>query len=487
MPRLLSTEGPALASADVDGDGLDDLFLGGAVRQAGRVVLQRRDGPFQPTAQPSIAADSIAEDVDATFFDANGDGAPDLYVVSAGNQFLVPAAPMRGRLYLNDGHGRFTRDTLAIPALYDNGGCVAAGDFDGDGHVDLFLGSRSVPGRYGVSPKSHLLRNDGHGRFVDVTAERAPGLSEAGMITTAAWLDYDGDGRLDLAVVGEWTPVRVFHQEQGRFVDRTTEVGLAGSEGWWSALTVADVDGDARPDLVLGNLGLNSYVTTSAERPAKLYLGDFAHDGGSTPILTIARSDGDHPVAGRDELTRAIPALKSRFPTYASFGASTIDRILSPSDLKAAHTLVARTFASAVARNDGKGRFVLQPLPVEAQLAPVNAIVAQDFDGDGRIDLLLGGNFFGVPPIQGRYDASYGLLLRGEPNGRFIAVDMPRSGVEITGQVRRIRSLRTAEGKLVAVARNDDTLLLLQAGAPSARPQPVAHASRTPKTTTHAR
>ncbi|MFL5618057.1 MAG: VCBS repeat-containing protein, partial [Gemmatimonadaceae bacterium] len=463
MPRLLSTEGPALATADVDGDGLDDLFLGGSVRHAGRLLLQGRDGTFHPSEQSAIAADSIAEDVDAVFFDANGDGSPDLYVVSAGNQFEIAAAPMRGRLYLNDGHGRFTRDAAAIPELYDNGGCVAAGDFDGDGHVDLFLGSRSVPGRYGASPKSHLLRNDGHGRFADVTEERAPGLGEAGMITSAAWFDYDGDHRLDLVVVGEWTPVRVFHQEQGRLVERTTQVGLEGSEGWWNTVTVADVNGDAKPDLVLGNLGLNSFITASRNAPARLYLGDFAHDGKLTPILTLSRIDGDHPVAGRDELARAIPALRSRFPTYASFGASTIDKIVPAADLRAARTLVAHTLASAIARNDGRGRFVLQALPVEAQFAPVNAVLADDFDRDGRIDLLLGGNFHGVPPIQGGYDASYGLLLRGMGDGRFAAMDITQSGVELTGQVRRMRSLRTADNPLVAVARNDDRLLMLQA------------------------
>jgi hypothetical protein len=334
-----------------------------------------------------------------------------------------------------------------------------------------------VPGRYGASPKSHLLQNDGHGRFVDVTAERAPGLSDAGMITSASWVDYDGDGRLDLVVAGEWTPVRVFHQEQGRLVERTTQVGLDGSEGWWSSVTVADVNGDGRPDLVLGNLGLNSFVTASPGAPARLHLGDFAHDGKLTPILTVSRSDGEHPVAGRDELTRAIPALRERFPTYASFGASTIDRIIPQADLRAARTLVARTFASAVALNDGHGRFTLQPLPVEAQFAPVHAAVADDFDGDGRIDLLLGGNFYGVPPIQGRYDASYGLLLRGIGGGRFAAVDMTRSGVEITGQVRHMRSVRTTDGRLVAVARNGDRLLLLQAGA-SSSPRRVAAARR---------
>jgi hypothetical protein len=298
------------------------------------------------------------------------------------------------------------------------------------------------------------------------------------MITAAAWFDYDGDGRLDLVTVGEWTPVRVFHQEQGRLVDRTERVGLEETEGWWNTVTVADVDGDRRPDLVLGNLGLNSYLTARRAEPARLYAGDFAHDGGLTPILTLASKDGNHPLAGRDELLRAIPSLRSRFPTYASFGASTIEQIIPAQDLRATRTLVARTFASAVARNDGRGGFDLQPLPVEAQLAPVHSVVPDDFDRDGRIDLLLGGNFYGVPPIQGRYDASYGLLLRGTGDGRFVAMDMSQSGVEITGQVRRLRALRTRDGRLVAVARNNDRLLLLQADAPATRPQPVASAQR---------
>ena len=478
VPRLLSTEGPALATADVNGDGLDDLFLGGGTRQSGRLLLQQRDGTFTPTDQPAIAADSIAEDVDATFLDANGDGFPDLYVVSGGSQFEIPAAPMRGRLYLNDGRGGFRRDVDAIPALYDNGGCVAAGDFDGDGHVDLFLGSRSVPGRYGVSPKSRLLRNDGRGRFVDVTAGRAPGLSEAGMVTSAAWLDYDRDGRLDLVTVGDWTPVRVFHQEQGRLVERTARAGLEGSEGWWNSVTVADVDGDAQLDLVLGNLGLNTYLAASREAPSRLFVGDFAHAGSSTSILTLRENGRDYPVAGRDELFRAIPSLRGRFPTYASFGASTIEQILPASDLRAARTLVARTSASAIARNDGRGRFVLQPFPVEAQLAPVHAAIAEDFDRDGRIDLLLGGNFHGVPPIQGRYDASYGLVLRGVGGGRFAAMDMGASGVQLTGQVRRLRSLRANGGRLVAVARNDDRLLLLQPATAATRSPTITSAMR---------
>jgi hypothetical protein len=463
IPRLLSTEGPALASADVNDDGLDDLFVGGAMWQTSTLLLQQADGSFQPSTQPAFAADSTSEDVDAVFFDANGDGHPDLYVVSGGNGFTIPAAPMRGRLYLNDGTGHFTRAMDAIPESYDNGGCVAAGDFDGDGHIDLFLGSRSVPGKYGVSPRSHLLRNDGTGHFTDVTASVAPELADAGMITSAAWTDYDGDGQLDLVVVGEWTPVRVFHHEGSRLVERTAQAGLRGTEGWWNSVTVADLNGDGKPDLVLGNLGLNSYLSASKNEPARLYVGDFAHDGGSQPILTTFKHGVSYPVAGRDELTRAIPPLASKFPTFASFGASTVADLFSREDIAAARTLEAHTFASAIALNDGHGAFSVKPLPIEAQIAPVNAAVAGDFDGDGRTDLLVAGNFFAVPPIQGRYDASYGLLLHGAGDGRFSAVDMTRSGVRIDGQVRRMRTLRTASGPLIAVARNDDRLLLLRA------------------------
>ena len=476
-PRLLSTEGPALVTADVDGDGLDDLFVGGAMWQSGSLLLQQRDGSFRPSVQPTLSADSTSEDVDAVFFDANGDGHPDLYVVSGGNAFTIPAAPMRGRLYLNDGRGQLTRSMDAIPELYDNGGCVAAGDFDGDGHVDLFLGSRSVPGKYGVSPPSRLLRNDGTGHFSDVTQLVAPALVEAGMLTSAVWIDYDGDGKLDLIVAGEWTAVRVFHNESGKLVERTEQAGLGGTHGWWNTISVADLNGDGKPDLVLGNLGLNSYVTASSKEPARLYVGDFAHNGSSLPILTSFKHGVSYPVAGRDELSHVIPSVAGKFPTYASFGASTIDEIFPRADISAARALEAETFASAVALNDGKGAFTVKALPTEAQIAPVNAVVAGDFDGDGRTDLLVAGNFFATPPILGRYDASYGLLLRGTGDGRFTPADMSVSGVHIDGQVRRMRTMRTPDGPVIAVARNDDRLLLLK---PRLAPSPQKIATLSP-------
>ena len=463
MPHLLSREGPALAVGDVNGDGLDDIYVGGAKWQPGRLYLQQRDGSFRVSEQPALRADSLSEDVDAVFFDANGDGKLDLYVVSGGNEFWGEDDALQDRLYINDGHGNFHRDRQALPRLAESGSVVVPGDFDGDGHLDLFVGRRVVARGYGLTPRSYLLRNDGTGHFTDVTNQVAPALSEAGMVSSAVWVDYDGDGKLDLVVVGEWMPVRVFRQENGRFVDCTSAVGLAGTEGWWNTVSAVDVNGDGRKDLVLGNLGLNSYIHASAKEPARLYVGDFFETGALKQILTSYQHGVSYPIAGRDELVRLMPPLRSKFPTYASFGASGIDEILPANELAKAKVLEAHQFASAVAVNDGHGAFTLRPLPVEAQFAPIYASVAGDFDGDGHTDLLVAGNLFGVTPVLGRYDASYGLLLRGTGNGGFVAADMEATQLVIEGQVRHMARLRGAGGRtLIAVARNDETLEILQ-------------------------
>ena len=322
-----------------------------------------------------------------------------------------------------------------------------------------------VARHYGVIPRSYLLENDGHGHFRDVISEKAPGLDSVGMVSRATWIDYDGDGKLDLIVVGEWMPVRVFHQENGRFVDRTTEAGFAGTNGWWTSVQAADLNGDGRPDLVLGNLGLNSWIRASRTEPARLYLGDFAHNGTLVQILTVYRHGVSYPLAGRDELILAIPALRKRYPTYASFGASRIEDIISKKDLRGGRTRVleADTFASAVALNRGDGTFELRALPTEAQFAPIYAALAGDFDGDGKTDLVTAGNFYGVTPVQGRYDASYGLLLKGDGRGAFTSVDMEASGLVLDGQIRRMALLRRTNGeRLILAARNNDRLQLIR-------------------------
>lgn len=463
MPHLLSTEGPALAVADVNGDSLDDIYIGGAKWQAGRVLLQQHDGTFRLTEQRAISADSLAEDVDAAFFDADGDSDADLYVVSGGNEFWGDAEALQDRLYLNNGRGSFQRSADALPRFYKNGACVVPGDFDGDGDIDVFVGSRVVAREYGAIPRSYLLQNDGRGHFADVTTDIAPAVADAGMVTAAVWLDYDSDGSLDLIVVGEWMPIRVFHQQNGRFTESTNEVGFAQTEGWWNSVTAADLNDDGLGDLVLGNLGLNSYVRATPDKPLRMYVSDFGRTGSLKQILTTYKNGTSYPLVGRDELLSAIPALRARYPSYAAFGASRIEDIFSADELGRATVRQARTLASSIALNSGNGTFMLQALPVEAQFAPVYAALARDFDADGKVDLLLGGNFYGAQPILGRYDASYGVLLRGLGEGRFGAVSAAASNLAIDGAIRDIKLLRDAgRGELIAVARNNAPLLLLQ-------------------------
>jgi hypothetical protein len=448
MPHLLSTEGPALAVGDANGDGLDDIYVGGAKWQAGELWRQRADGSFHRAAEPAFVADSLHEDVDAAFFDADEDGDRDLYVVSGGNEFWE-GEPLRDRLYLNDGRGSFRRAQGALPDFFHNGSCVVPADFNGDGHVDLFVGSRVVTRNYGATPRSYLLQGDGTGHFRDVTPET---IANAGMVTAAAWLDGD------LVVVGEWMPLRIFHQENGGWVERS----LPSSTGWWNSIQPVDLNGDGRLDLVLGNLGLNSFIRASRREPVRLYLGDFFGTGTVTPIITSYRHGVSYPLAGRDELIQALPPLRSRYPTYASFGASRVEDIIPKKALRQARVLTAETFANAIALNRGDGTFELRPLPVEAQFTPVYASIAGDFDGDRQTDLVIAGNFYGVTPVQGRYDASYGLFLKGQGGGDFTPVDMEASGLALDAQVRRMALLKHSSGRrLIVVAKNDDSLNII--------------------------
>ena len=452
IPQRLSTEGPALTTGDVNRDGLDDVFVGGAREQAATLLLQTAEGRFQASGEAAFQADSLYEDVDAALFDADADGDVDLYVVSAGNEWEGEAEVLRDRLYLNDGSGDYTRGEL--PPMHMNGSVVRPSDFDGDGDADLFVGGRVVSGAYGTMPRSYLLRNEG-GRFVDATPDS---LRYPGMITDAAWADFDGDGRVDLAVVGDWMRPIVFFNRAGNWVPQRI-----GEKGWWSAIEAADLNGDEAVDLVLGNHGLNSRLEATTEEPVRLYMGDFDANGETDHLLTSYRNGVSYPFAGRDELLEALPSLAWKFPTYRSYGSSQIEDVLTEEALRQAHVLEAREMASMMALNHRGGSFDLALLPLEAQLAPVRAIVVDDFDGDGHADIFMGGNFFGVTPARGRYDASYGNFLKGDGDGTFVSVEPAESGLWLEGEIRDLEQLRGPRGVgIVVAARNDDSLQFIR-------------------------
>jgi hypothetical protein len=463
IPKMVSTEGPYVAVADVNGDGLDDFFIGGAKGQPSALYVQRPNGTFAATNRALFAQNEISEDLGASFFDANGDGTLDLYVVTGGSEFSALAPALEDRLYLGDGRGNFSKPTggSRLPPLFSSGSRVAVSpDF-------IFVGGRVVPGRYGIDPPSTLLKSDGHGRFADVTAQVAPDLARIGMVTDALWVDVDGDHRLDLIVIGEWMPITIFHNTGSKLV-RVATPGLEHSAGWWNRIIAADFTGDGRIDFVIGNLGLNTRLHATSSEPARMYVKDFDGNGFSEQIVTCYEGGVSYPLLLRDELTNALPYLKPRFPKYSDYAGQTVEQIFG-SSLADAVVKQAETFATALARNNGDGSFTLVPLPREAQIAPVYGILASDFDHDGKLDLLVAGNFDGVPPALGRMSASYGLLLRGNGRGNFMPVRVDESGFVVPGQTRDIERLRTRRGDLYIVARNDDRPLFFRSG-PARRP-----------------
>jgi hypothetical protein len=414
-----------------------------------------------------FARDAISEDVGAVFFDANGDGRPDLYVVSGGNEFSEGAAALQDRLYLNDGRGHFKAALGAVPSEFNSGSRVVAADYDGDGAIDLFVGGRVVPGHYGIDPTSMLLHNDGRGHFTDVTAKLAPELAHVGMVTDAVWRDVDRDGRLDLVVVGEWMPITVFRNMGGGKLARMAVRGLEKSNGWWNRIVATDVDGDGRVDFVVGNLGLNGRLHASPTEPATMYVKDFDGNGFAEQIISMYNGGVSYPLPLRDDLIKAIPSLKARYLNYKDYARQTITDIFPPKDLADALLKTVYTFATSVAHNNGDGSFTLTPLPDAAQLAPVYGILATDADRDGKPDLLLAGNFDGFKPEIGRMSASYGLMLRGDGKGGYTPLRALESGLVVPGQTRDIQRVRTADGELIVVARNNDRPLVFRAARPA--------------------
>jgi hypothetical protein len=462
LPRRLNGLGPVLATADVNGDGLPDLFVTGTTGQAGELFLGQADGSFKAASEQPWAATAESDDVGALFVDVNGDGHPDLVLVAGGIQHPRGDPLLNARVYLNDGHGRFAvAPAGTLPASGESSAVITAADFDGDGLMDLFIGGRVVPGKYPETPRSFLYRNVG-GKFVDVTDQLAPGLRDIGMVTAAVWADVDGDKRPDLLVATEWGPIAYFHNTGKGLENLTAKAGLAGVTGWWSALTVADVNGDGRLDLVAGNVGLNTKYHATAAEPTVLFAGDF--DGTGKDQLIEAQYEGGklYPLRGRSKLAYVFPWLPKKYPTYQAYSQATVEDIFGADHLAKVRQFAATELASGVFLQQKNGTFKFSPLPRIAQIAPINVIIARDLDGDGKLDLFVVGNNFGPEPSTGRFDGSLGVLLKGDGHGGFAPLLPAQSGLIVMGEVRSAVALTLpgAARPAIAVSRCDGPMLL---------------------------
>lgn len=456
LPHMLSTEGPGLAVADINKDGLDDVFVGAARFGKPDVFLQQPGGHFLKTSQPALELDSNYETVAACFADINGDGFPDLVLASAGNEFYGQDEHNTPHAYLNDGRGNFTRKTDAFNAMYQTYSCIVASDFDGDGAIDLFLGGRSVPWEYGQTPRSYLLKNDGHGRFSDVTSQVVAPLAQIGFVTNAVWCDVNADKKNDLVLSLEWGGIVSFINHGGKFEQKM----LTTKSGWWNFVVPVDLNGDGHLDFVCGNLGLNSRLHTSEQQPVKLYYNDFDDNGKKEQVLTYFIGTKEMPFASIAELQKQIPTLRKKYLYAGDFAKASLQDIFTQKKLDESVVRKADYFSNAVLMNDGKDNFTVEALPWQAQLSPYKTAIVTDANGDALPDLLLFGNYYENNIEMGRYDADYGTVLLNRGNGKIEAVSI--NGLAVKGQVRNASKIRMGNAEAFILARNNDSAMLIR-------------------------
>lgn len=465
LPHLLSQNGPGIAVADVNGDGLDDFYVGGAFNQSGRVFVQDKQRRFSSKALAT--GQKYEEDMGSLFFDADGDGDQDLYVVSGSNEFEAGSRYYQDRLYNNDGKGSFSLNTNALPPLLGSGSTVNAADFDRDGDLDLFVGGRLAPGAYPMPGESYILRNEG-GRFVEVTAQVCPEIKSIGMVTTALWTDFDQDGWIDLIVAGEWMPIVFYKNNRGKLFNASAQTGLKNTTGWWNSIVSGDFDEDGDTDYVLGNVGLNTEGKPSNDKPLTLLAKDFDKSGTMDPVIARYIGNDLYPTHPRDEMTSQMNFLKKRFVYYADYSKAKVTDVFKPEELKDARKLTCETMQSVLLENKGNGRFALKYLPAAAQMGAVYGLLAEDFNHDGHLDLMLSGNSHATESISGRLDGLNGLLMLGEGKGGFKPLHPAQSGIFVPGDAKGTAHLRLSNGQsLVVAAQNNGPLLAFTGGVES--------------------
>ncbi|HZK64680.1 MAG TPA: VCBS repeat-containing protein [Puia sp.] len=469
LPHKLSQYGPGIAVGDINGDGLDDVFIGESAGNNAHFLIQGKNGTFiQQELPPLTERDSRKpEMMGVLLFDANGDGKPDLYTASGSNEFAPGTKNYQDRLYINDGKGNFQYDAAAIPKNFTSKSCVKAADFDHDGDLDLFVGGRVNPEKYPEPVSSMILRNDsknGIARFTDVTDEVAPMLKNIGMVCDAVWTDFDNDGWEDLILAGEWMPITFLRNNHGKLENVTGLTGIGDKTGWWNSILAGDFDNDGKTDYIVGNLGLNSFYRASEKEPVSIYGMDFDKDGTYDAITSLFLKDEagnkkEYPANTRDDMIRQMAGVRKRFPTYKDFASADINAILP--DKKNALVLKANYFPSCLMKNEGNGKFSLHPLPPAAQFAPLNGMVADDINHDGFLDLMVCGNDFGAEVGNGRDDAMNGLVLLGNGNGTFQPLTFTQSGFFTPGDAKGLSKLLIGQNTYaVAATQNRDFLQL---------------------------
>lgn len=451
MPHKLSQYGPGLAAADVNGDGLDDIYIGGSALWPGSFLLQQPNGKFIPDALsiPTFNEDEGFENLGVLLFDADNDGDNDLWCTSGSNEFSAETDNYQDRFYINDGKGKFTLDSSALPINYTSKSCIRVADYDNDDDLDIFIGGRCLPGRYPLPVNSFIFRNDsrpGKIKFTDVTATVCKGLQNIGMVCDALWTDFDNDGATDLIITGEWMPVAFFKNKNGRFENITSKTGIGNQTGWWNSIAAGDFDNDGDIDYIAGNLGKNAFLRASESFPVKVYAKDFDKNGNIDAVVTMYMKDQqgekkEFPMLGRDEIMSQMPIFKKQFLTYKEFAVADIGQIFTREQLKDAFVLQTNNFSSCYIQNNGSGKFELKPLPPMAQLAPLNGMVADDFNNDGKLDIAICSNDYGNEVSAGRYDAMNGVLLLGDGRGNFKAQTIAQSGLYVSGDAKALISL----------------------------------------------